>query len=153
MLIEQDARRFITEAIKFEREMVMLEMKEKAKGRIVLDSVRYNNTRASLIQMIGKINSVANVEGKGRDDLGADIMVAAEGLSRRFSSVQSRSVTALVDKIRASFNAIRALLRRYEQNIEIVDPQLKNNNELVECLASFETSWEKGKEYFLSSKR
>jgi hypothetical protein len=153
MLIEQDARRYITEAIKLEREMVMLEMKEKAKGRIVLDSARYNTTRASLVTLIGKVNSVANVDGKGRDDLGSDIMVAAEGLSRRFSSAQSRSVTALVDKIRASFNAIRALLRRYEQNIEIVDPQLKNNSELVDCLLTFETSWEKGKEYFLSSKR
>lgn len=131
----------------------MLEMKEKAKGRIVLDSAKYNTTRVSLVQLIGKINSVANVEGKGRDDLGADIMVAAEGLSRRFSGAQSKSVTALVEKIRQSFNAIRALLRRYEQNIEIVDPQLKNNQELVDCLTSFETSWEKGKAYFLSSKR
>jgi hypothetical protein len=28
----------------------------------------------------------------------------------------------------------------------VVDPQLKNNADLVECLTAFESSWEKGKE-------
>jgi hypothetical protein len=37
MLIEADARRYITEAIEYEREMVFYEVKEKAKGKIVLD--------------------------------------------------------------------------------------------------------------------
>jgi hypothetical protein len=44
-------------------------------------------------------------------------------------------------------------LRRYEQNIEIVDPQLRNNPELVEALNLFESTWEKGKTYFLNRKR
>lgn len=33
--------------------------------------------------MIAKINSVANVEGKGRDDLGVNILLEAEGITRR----------------------------------------------------------------------
>jgi hypothetical protein len=37
----------------------------------------------------------------------------------------------------------------YDEKIETVDPQLKNNKELVEHLAEFESSWEKGKEYFI----
>ena len=30
----------------------------------------------------------------------------------------------------------------------MVDPQLKNNSELVETLVEYETSWEKGNNYF-----
>ncbi len=45
---------------------------------------------------------------------------------------------------------MRKIFQKYDDNIEIVDPQLKNNPELVECLNSFESSWEKGKEYLLN---
>jgi len=41
--------------------------------------------------------------------------------------------------------SLKVLLRKYDENIEIVDPQLKNNPELVECLWNWETAWEKGK--------
>lgn len=86
MLIEDDARRFINEAIKIEKEMVLLEVREKAKGRIILDSEIYNDQRNKIVDVIGKINSVANVEGKGRDDLKIDILTAAEGIYRRMQS-------------------------------------------------------------------
>jgi hypothetical protein len=35
----------------------------------------------------------------------------------------------------------------------MVDPQLKNNQKLVEILYIFESSWEKGKEYLLDTKK
>lgn len=38
MLIEADARRFITEAIETEKELSSIEQKEKSRGRIVIDS-------------------------------------------------------------------------------------------------------------------
>jgi hypothetical protein len=38
MLIEADARRFITEAIETEKELAMIEIKEKQRGRIVVDT-------------------------------------------------------------------------------------------------------------------
>lgn len=38
MLIEADARRYITEAIESEKDLAQIEMKEKSKGRIVYDS-------------------------------------------------------------------------------------------------------------------
>ena len=55
--------------------------------------------------------------------------------------------------MRKAFNDLRKILRRYEQNIEMVDPQMKNNPELVDCLIAFETSWEKGKTYILNQRR
>ena len=38
MLIEADARRFITEAIETEKELAMIDIKEKQRGRIVVDT-------------------------------------------------------------------------------------------------------------------
>ena len=69
MLIEADARLFITEAIETDKELAIIEQREKARGRIQIDSVKYTEKRGKLIQILGKINSVANPEGMGRDDL------------------------------------------------------------------------------------
>lgn len=85
MLIEADARLFITEAIEADKELTSIEQREKARGRIVVDTVEYTEKRSKLIQILGKINSVANPEGMGRDDLSNDILLAAEGIYRRIS--------------------------------------------------------------------
>lgn len=55
--------------------------------------------------------------------------------------------------IKKSFASLRQLMRKYGENIEGVDPQLKNNQDLVSALVEFETSWEKGKAYFVSPKK
>lgn len=152
MLIEADARRFISDAIGSERELQSLEIREKARGRILLDFDEYHKAREKLCKEISQLNTVANSEGKGREDLAIDILVAAEGIMRRVSPNQSRAVRSLAEQIRNTFVNLRSLLRKYEQNIEIVDPQLKNNPELVEALVNYEKVWEKGKTYFLNGK-
>jgi len=141
MLIEADARLFITEAIETDKEIAHIEQREKARGRIVVDTVEYTEKRGKLIQILGKINSVANPEGMGRDDLGNDILLAAEGIYRRISPTQSKAVRNLAERIKKTFLDFKQLLRKYETNIEVVDPQLKNNIELVEILVEFENSW------------
>lgn len=153
MVIETDARRFISESIGMERELSNIEAREKAKGKMIYESEEYNSLREKLVTMIGKINSVANIEGKGRDDLTLDILIAAEGITRRMSSAQTSPLRSLAEKIRNSFSAYRCLLKKYEANIEVVDPQLKNNSDLVEALTKFEESWERGKTYILNAKR
>ena len=85
MLIEADARLFITEAIETDKELTAIENKEKAHGRIQIENVRHSSLRSKLIQILGKINSVANPEGMGRDDLSHDILQSAEGIFRRIS--------------------------------------------------------------------
>ena len=47
----------------------------------------------------------------------------------------------LAERIKKAFQDFKNLLRKYDQNIEVVDPQLKNNIELVEILVEFENSW------------
>jgi len=153
MLIEADARRFITEAIETEKDLTQIEQKEKSRGRIVIDSQEYVAKRTKLIQILGKINSVANPEGMGRDDLSNDILLAAEGIFRRVSPNQSKAVRVLAEKIKKTFLDFRNLLKKYEQNIEVVDPQLKNNVELVEILVEFENTWTQGLTYFMDSRK
>ena len=89
----------------------------------------------------------------GRDDLGNEILLAAEGIFRRVSPTQSKAVRNLADRIKKAFQDFRNLLRKYEQNIEVVDPQLKNNLELVEILVEFENTWTQGLCYFIDTKK
>ena len=49
MLIEADARLFITEAIETDKLLSQIEQKEKAHGRIVVDTEAYGNFRSKLI--------------------------------------------------------------------------------------------------------
>jgi len=49
MLIEADARLFITEAIETDKELATIETKEKAHGRIQIDNVKYSSLRSKLI--------------------------------------------------------------------------------------------------------
>ncbi len=149
MLIESDARRHITSAIELEKEIAGFEERERLKGKVVFCCDEYNKLRAKLVAKFGHINAVANMEGKGRDDLGVDILTEAENIIRRVSESQSRAVRRLAEDIKKSFANLRALLRKYETNIDAVDPQLKNNPELVEALVPFERAWERGKEFFL----
>ena len=103
MLIEADARLFITEAIEADKDLTQIEQREKARGRIVVDTLDYLEKRQKLIQILGKINSVANPEGMGRDDLSNDILLAAEGIYRRISPAQSKAVRNLAERIKKAF--------------------------------------------------
>ena len=152
MAIESDARRYIEEAIQHEQDLTALELVYKENSRSMLDSAEVLDIKSKFVQVLGKINSVANIEGKGRDDLSIDILKAAEALIRRMTT-PTQCIRSLADKIKQAFLGLRVLFRKYAQNIEVVDPQLKNNPELVEALVRFETSWERGKIYFLNSKK
>jgi hypothetical protein len=55
------------------------------------------------VQLLAKINSVANPEGLGRDDLSEDILSAAEGIYRRISPTQSIAVRNLAQRIKRTF--------------------------------------------------
>lgn len=151
--IENKSRRFVTYAIESDKNLKIFEDRAKNRGQIILDSEEFNNQRKTLVNLIVQINKVANINGKGRDDLTLDILLSAEGILRRITSNQSRSARFLAEKVKQSFMQMRMLLRKYDENIEIVDPQLKNNPELVDSLYIFESTWEKGKEYLLNKSK
>ena len=151
MLIEKDARRHILQAIKCEQDMKYFETKERLKGRIVIRTPQYDLLRKRFVEICNQINSVANTQGKGRDDLGINILVAAEEVSRKITNYKSKAVRKLSEQIKSTFSGLRALFRKYAENIEAVDPQLKNNPDLSDALLAFEKAWEKGKDFLLNS--
>jgi hypothetical protein len=152
MAIESDARRYIEEAIQLEHQITCIEAQHKEQNKSKLDLEELHELKSKFVVVIGKINSVANIEGKGRDDLTIEILVAAETLIKRMPT-PTKCIRNLGEKIKQGFIGLRLLFRKYAQNIEIVDPQLKNNPELVEALVAFESSWERGKIYFLNGKK
>ena len=72
MVIETDARRFITDSIKVEANLTL---REKNGFLSTID-----DAREDLIELIGGVNAVANTEGKGRDDFNIRTLKGAEKL-------------------------------------------------------------------------
>ena len=162
MVIESDSRRFIKLAIEAENELFLIENEkfETSKSPRKGKRSRIKFIKSRLIEWICKINSVANTNGKGRDDLSIEVLEAAEKRKKevkRFKSnnnIGSQSpFSILYTGIMKSFTDLRCLLRKYAENIEVVDPQLKNNLELVEGVVEFENIWSQGKLYLLEDNK
>ena len=149
MIIENDAKRLAVKAIKIEKKMKAYEVSEKLKGNLIIRSDYYNLLRKKFIEVCGKINSVANFVGKGRDDLNSEIIIEAEDILRKISDYRSCAVRKLAGKIKATFETMRDIFRKYSENMDGLDPELCNNKDLVDGLVEFEKAWERGKNYFL----
>ena len=70
MVIEKDARRFVTLAIQQEKALTDLEQSGE----------NADESRKQLIQRMCEINPVVNIQGKGRDDFTMDVISRAEVL-------------------------------------------------------------------------
>jgi hypothetical protein len=68
------------------------------------------------------------------------------------SSDNNAAFNLLCNSMQESLTNLRVLISKYAENIEVVDPQLKNNPELIEALTDFENSWTKGKLYLVDNK-
>lgn len=143
MVIEADSRRYVKDAIDAERDLTLLEgcNYDKHHRSPVKDrQAKLKQARYKLVECISKINAVANTNGKGRDDLTYDILETADrrrlelshiNLSIKLTSNKS-SFHRLHENMKSTLANLRILLAKYSENIEVVDPQLKNNSELVE---------------------
>lgn len=123
MEIEKQARKYITDAIELENKLIELEKKIKEEGKFVsCFQEEINKVKKDLIVQIGKINSVANIERHGRDDLDYSILQSSEEVFTNISECESESLRILAGNVKKSFENIRTLLHKYAKNIEIVDP-------------------------------
>ncbi len=52
MIIENDARRYVTKAIELERELSSIEIREKMKGTILINSKDYHFLRKNMCKII-----------------------------------------------------------------------------------------------------
>lgn len=156
MVIEMHSRRFITEAITAESQLTEIEKTRRQTGNFVDEKgnkSEWTQANQTFTKILAKINSVANFEGHGRDDLTVDILYAANDVLLKITACESQNLRKLAQRIIDSYEQLRELLRRYNENIEIVDPQLRNNPDLVDALLEYEKNWEKGKIYLLNTKR
>ena len=136
MVIEGDARRYIIESINLET-VISQEYMQTAPMRQKL-----NQSRKSLLQNIGLVNTVANVEGKGRDDFEFELLEKSESLMEPVQVAKhSRAVVHLAQNVRKTFDSYRNLMHEFQTNIELVDPQLRNNEQLVKVVSEFESAW------------
>jgi hypothetical protein len=159
--IEDKARRLIIQAVDAEGKLGQL---EGTRG-----SLEWREAQASLVQCIAHINSVANFQRKGRDDLGADILESSQTVLERFGisskevvaagkgnapaqtiisdAISQRAGLSIAVDVVASFEATRQYLQQVRRCIERVDPHLCNNIGLVARLVDWEESWEVGARY------
>lgn len=153
MEIELEARKYITDSIEIELKLTQSEENERKLGKVIYNSEDYKKYRQEMVLKIALLNSIANFEGHGRDDLKINILEKAERTLATISPMQSLSIRNLSENIKKSFADIRLLLRKYSMHIDIVDPQLRNNVDLVECLTNYEKYWEWGNEFLLNEQK
>lgn len=148
MKIERQARKKIIDIIEINNKFSKLEAYEKLKG-FVYHSKEYNNLRKEFVDKIDSLLSNINLEERD-GNIFSDILVAAESTLCKISPSQSMSIRKLCNNIKYSFINFRNLLKKYEENIETIDPQLRNNLDMVECLEIMEKYWNRGKKYLLN---
>ena len=68
---------------------------------------------------------MTNITGKGRNDFKVEMLVKAEETLKK--PVLSVAVKKICDQVKKKFHLFRMLIRKYSENIEVVDPMLRNN--------------------------
>jgi len=119
-----------------------------------------------LTEQVAKLNACANQNGKGREDLGMEVLEAAADALLKPDLIQSdepaeqqqirlMAATArrtMASKVLKSFAALRAHLTELSTALDHVDPQLSNNGTLASRLRDWEEAWEMGSRYLVDSK-
>lgn len=108
------------------------------------DTEKINSLRSLLVERVCEINPVTNVTGKGRNDFKLELLLRVEHILTR--PILSTAVRRICEKVRKSFRLFRMLIRKYSENIEVVDPMLRNNEELVDVMGDFEQAWAQAKD-------
>jgi NAD(P)-dependent dehydrogenase (short-subunit alcohol dehydrogenase family) len=155
MGVEERARGMVTTAVHSEQRLQELEHSVPGSRFVVLGKKQrdsnYSSEQGHFVDSVSKLNSVANVRRKGRDDLKADILVAAlsalqeQGCTRRGST--GGAAVVLATDVVESYECVRQYLRKVGGCLERVDPHLSNNPDLVERLVDWEESWEVASRY------
>lgn len=107
MVIESDSRRYIKEAIAAEKELCKIE-KSGTKEDI-------GEATSQLLACLCKINAVANTTGKGRDDLGVEVLEIVEKRQEEIALFypqfsKCHLFSKICQNIYSSFNNLRLLL-------------------------------------------
>eukprot|EP00931_Biecheleriopsis_adriatica_P018946 TRINITY_DN13068_c0_g1_i5.p1 TRINITY_DN13068_c0_g1~~TRINITY_DN13068_c0_g1_i5.p1 ORF type:complete len:625 (+),score=146.94 TRINITY_DN13068_c0_g1_i5:94-1875(+) len=123
------------------------------------DSGACRQVMQSLVAQIAKLNALANVQGRGREDLTFDVLQSAadalEGTLEKTDGKLSAAASArhlVACRVLSSFADMRSYLAEVQQlEPGRLHPQLSNNTQLVKLLAAWEDAWELGARFLLKA--
>lgn len=148
MSIEDKARSWLVQAIRTESQLSRME----AQNKQAIGTKEHLRLQQQFVKCLGKLNSVANTHGKGRDDFDAEVLERATAVLGNSSQTKPRTqametAQALAKEVKDSYDAMRKYLREVSTCLECVDPHLCKNSGLVSRLVDVEESWELGSLY------
>lgn len=147
--IEEKARKYLVAAVEHESKMSEIEAQFKKEDLCACPA--YIAVRREFIMCLARLNSVANIRRKGRDDMTDAVLVKAiavlEDCKTKGSDQVSKVARNLASDVVESFDAIRLYVRQVGECLECVDPNLCKNAGLVARLVDWEESWEVGSQY------
>jgi len=142
--IEERSRLILLDAIDEEQYLQEIEKSESFSREQLCSCER-------LVSYIGRINSVANVRRKGRDDLGFEILLRARDVQAESHSPYD-AVRHIADGVVESFRDLRQYLDAARHCIDKIAVDLALNPGLVKLLESWEQSWELGARFLLDER-
>jgi hypothetical protein len=128
MAIEDKSRGYVISLVEVERQL-------RATGSRPVEE--------SFVARINKLNSLANRNRKGRQDLGIDILDSAKEMQLNDDPI----IRWIVADVMRTYANVRKYARKIGVCIDRLDPHLQNNSGLSKVLESWEESWERAKKY------
>jgi len=135
--IEESAKRIIVEAVE-------LEAKLSSATQSVANPSDGSDVLKQLVEVINRLNSIGNVEGKGRADLSVDILNFVYNGNQMYPELKCLGAAVI-----QSFNDLRCYFQSIADRLDLVDPHLGNNGMLVQLLGVWEETWEIGKKFLI----
>jgi len=148
--IEEKARKYLVAAVDYEGKMSEIESMFERKKEGLYSCPAYTRVRQDFITCLARLNSVANIRRKGRDDMTDAVLVKAIAVLQQCKTKKdpvSEVAINLASDVVESFDAIRHYVRQVGECLECVDPNLCKNAGLVARLVDWEESWEVGSQY------
>mmetsp|Transcript_31281 Transcript_31281/g.89331 ORF Transcript_31281/g.89331 Transcript_31281/m.89331 type:complete len:565 (-) Transcript_31281:37-1731(-) len=157
MKVQERARRLVEQAVDCER--CLAELERRHPREVLLDMPSYQVEKRALVACIARLNSVANVQRKGRDDLTVGILDSAVELleqceeeKRRRAGQKSASACLgaardIAEQVVEAFEEFRDYLQDIQHHLDLLHPQLCQNVSLVARLVRWEEAWEIGARY------
>lgn len=161
MKVQVHARRLVEQAVDCER--CLSELEQSFSKEELMDMPDYQTEKRALVACVARLNSVANFQRKGRDDLPVGILDAAVELldgeaAASAAAAASGSEAAppqprlgaarcIAEQVVQAFEELRDYLHEIQHHLDLLHPHLCQNKSLVARLIRWEEAWEIGARY------
>ena len=145
--VQHTAKGLVFKAIEVEH---MVSELEKKADTDIEDSSEYQVHVQALVACTARLNVAANLQRKTFDELTVEIRENAVALLRMCAmdpETPLQAVRAIAQQVVQSFDEVRDCLRAMRDKVELINPQLSQNSELVNALMRWEEAWIIGVRY------